>query len=208
MLASPTFTITLDAVGKRYNREWIYKNCSYQFESGKAYAIIGGNGSGKSTLLQTIAGALLHSTGKISYLADDKIIEEAYKHISIAAPYMELIEEMTAMEFLKFHSSFTKLILSNSEILAAVQLQDAANKEIRYFSSGMKQRLKLAQAFFSNTAVLLLDEPTTNLDEQGVQCYESLIRNYTSNRLVIVGSNVEREYTFCTAHINMGDYKK
>ena len=91
MLASPTFTITLDAVGKRYNREWIYKNCSYQFESGKAYAIIGGNGSGKSTLLQTIAGALLHSTGKISYLADDKIIEEAYKHISIAAPYMELI---------------------------------------------------------------------------------------------------------------------
>ena len=72
----------------------------------------------------------------------------------------------------------------------------------------MKQRQKLAQAFFSDTAVLLLDEPTTNLDEQGVQCYESLIRNYTSNRLVIVGSNVEREYTFCTAHINMGDYKK
>lgn len=207
MLAFPSFTITLDAVGKRYNREWIFKNCSYQFESGKAYAIIGGNGSGKSTLLQTIAGSLLHSTGKISYCSDDKIIEEAYKYLSIAAPYMELIEEMTAMEFLKFHASFTKLILPHSEILAAVQLQDAADKEIRYFSSGMKQRLKLAQAFFSDTAVLLLDEPTTNLDEQGVLCYESLIRTYTSNRIVIVGSNVEREYSFCTDHINMADYK-
>ena len=207
MLAFPSFNILLDAVGKRYNREWIFKKFDYRIESGKAYAIVGGNGSGKSTLLQTIAGSILHSTGTITYQADGKNIEDSYKYISIATPYMELIEEMTAREFLNFHGSFTKLILSNEEILAAVQLQDAADKQVRYFSSGMKQRLKLAQAFFSNTPVLLLDEPTTNLDEQGVQCYEQLIKDHTKNRIVIVGSNVEREYKFCTELINMADYK-
>jgi ABC-type multidrug transport system ATPase subunit len=207
MLAFPSFTILLDAVGKRYNREWIFKKFDYKIESGKAYAIVGGNGSGKSTLLQTIAGSILHSTGTITYQTEGKNIEDAYKYISIATPYMELIEEMTAKEFLHFHASFTKLILSNGEILAAVQLQGAADKQIRYFSSGMKQRLKLAQAFFSDTPVLLLDEPTTNLDEQGVQCYEQLIQDYTKSRLVIVGSNVEREYKFCTELINMADYK-
>ena len=207
MLAFPSFNILLDAVGKRYNREWIFKKFNYQIESGKAYAIVGGNGSGKSTLLQTIAGSILHSTGTITYQADGKNIEDSYKYISIATPYMELIEEMTANEFLNFHGSFTRLILSNEEILAAVQLQDAADKQVRYFSSGMKQRLKLAQAFFSNTPVLLLDEPTTNLDEQGVQCYEQLIKDHTKNRIVIVGSNVEREYKFCTELINMADYK-
>lgn len=207
MLAFPSFNISLDAVGKRYNREWIFKKFDYRIESGKAYAIVGGNGSGKSTLLQTIAGSILHSTGTITYQADGKNIEDSYKYISIATPYMELIEEMTAREFLNFHGSFTRLILSNEEILAAVQLQDAADKQVRYFSSGMKQRLKLAQAFFSNTPVLLLDEPTTNLDEQGVQCYEQLIKDHTKNRIVIVGSNVEREYKFCTELINMADYK-
>lgn len=207
MLAFPSFNILLDAVGKRYNREWIFKKFDYRIESGKAYAIVGGNGSGKSTLLQTIAGSILHSTGTITYQADGKNIEDSYKYISIATPYMELIEEMTAREFLNFHGSFTRLILSNEEILAAVQLQDAADKQVRYFSSGMKQRLKLAQAFFSNTPVLLLDEPTTNLDEQGVQCYEQLIKDHTKNRIVIVGSNVEREYKFCTELINMADYK-
>lgn len=207
MLAFPSFNISLDAVGKRYNREWIFKKFDYRIESGKAYAIVGGNGSGKSTLLQTIAGSILHSTGTITYQADGKNIEDSYKYISIATPYMELIEEMTANEFLNFHGSFTRLILSNEEILAAVQLQDAADKQVRYFSSGMKQRLKLAQAFFSNTPVLLLDEPTTNLDEQGVQCYEQLIKDHTKNRIVIVGSNVEREYKFCTELINMADYK-
>lgn len=207
MLATPQFHISLDAVGKRYNREWIFKKFTYDLKAGKAYAIIGGNGSGKSTLLQTIAGSLLHSTGTIVYRADDKNVEDAYKYISIATPYMELIEEMTAREFLKFHSLFTSLVLNPEEILRAVQLKDAADKQIRYFSSGMKQRLKLAQAFFSNTPVLLLDEPTTNLDEQGIHCYEELIKNYTNNRIVIVGSNVEREYKFCTEFINMADYK-
>jgi ABC-type multidrug transport system ATPase subunit len=220
--------ITLSNTGKRYNREWIFRHCSYTFTSGKNYAITGPNGSGKSTLLQVIAGATLHNEGTIEYtldtgysMLDAKIKQTAskikyhessilsYRNISIAAPYLELIEEMTAKEMLSFHSKFKPLIqtLSFEEMLKIVGLEKAVNKQLRYFSSGMKQRLKLAQAFFSNTPVLLLDEPTTNLDADGIALYQSLVSNYTKDKLVIVSSNVKEEYGFCEEVIEIGKYK-
>jgi len=225
--------ITLSNTGKRYNREWIFRHCSYLFNSGKNYAITGPNGSGKSTLLQVIAGATLHNEGMIEYSRDtgyltlDKEAESintqrpassikhqlsdthSYQYISIAAPYLELIEEMTAKEMLDFHSKFKPLMqsLSIEDMLKIVGLEKAVNKQLRYFSSGMKQRLKLAQAFFSNTPILLLDEPTTNLDADGVALYLSLVSNYTKDKLVIVSSNVKEEYGFCEEVIKIADYK-
>lgn len=211
-------TISLTNTGKRYNREWIFRHCSYTFNSGKNYAITGPNGSGKSTLLQVIAGATLHNEGTIEYHNEQRETnnekqetrnEQHYTNISIAAPYLELIEEMTAKEMMEFHSKFKPLIpsLSTEDMLQIVGLEKAINKQIRYFSSGMKQRLKLAQAFFSNTPVLLLDEPTTNLDADGIALYLNLISNYTKDKLVIVSSNVKEEYGFCEEVIEIGDYK-
>ncbi len=203
--------VRLDNVGKRFNREWIFRHCSYEFQQGKKYAITGPNGSGKSTLLQVIAGATLHNEGTIEYKNDQRSTnnEQHYTIISIAAPYLELIEEMTATEMLDFHSKFKPLnaAFDIPAILNTVGLDKAAHKQIRYFSSGMKQRLKLAQAFFSNTQVLLLDEPTTNLDADGITLYLSLINNYTKDRLVIVSSNVKQEYDFCEEVIEIGKYK-
>lgn len=204
-------TISLNNTGKRYNREWIFRRCSYDFMPGKRYAITGSNGSGKSTLLQVIAGAIQHNEGVIEYRNGQLAIDNGQHYIcvSIAAPYLELIEEMTASEMLEFHSKFKPLIPSFSieDILRIVGLENAANKQLRYFSSGMKQRLKLAQAFFSDTPVLLLDEPTTNLDEDGIALYHALIRNYTKDRLVIVSSNDKQEYDFCEEVIEIGKYK-
>jgi len=203
--------ISLLNTGKRYNREWIFRRCSYEFNSGKHYAITGPNGSGKSTLLQVIAGATMHNEGTITYNSGERKIEPEQHHtyISIAAPYLELIEEMTAKEALEFHAVFKPLIqsLSVEAMLQIVGLEKAAEKQIRYYSSGMKQRLKLAQAFFSNTPVLLLDEPTTNLDADGFAMYQSLISNYTKDKLVIVSSNVKQEYDFCEEVIAIGNYK-
>ena len=138
--------ITLNNTGKRFNLEWIFRHVEFEFSSGKSYAIVGANGSGKSTLLQVIAGALMHSEGNIVYTDDQqKIIPKdvIFEQISIAAPYLELIEEMTATEFLTFHQTFKTFIKSIPEILAEIGLAEAANKQISYFSSGMKQRLKL-----------------------------------------------------------------
>ena len=203
--------ITLNNVGKRFNREWIFRHCSYQFDSGKSYAITGSNGSGKSTLLQVISGSLTNNEGAVEVKKDQQAIaaEQLYTNISIAAPYLELIEEMTAKEMLDFHGQFKPLIdtVTIPDILQTVGLQNATNKQIRYYSSGMKQRLKLAQAFFSNTPVLLLDEPTTNLDADGTALYHHLISNFTKGKLVIISSNDKQEYAFCEEVIRIGDYK-
>jgi ABC-type multidrug transport system ATPase subunit len=201
--------ITLQNTGKRFNREWIFRHCSINFSATKKYAITGSNGSGKSTLLQVIAGALMFNEGSITVQHQQAIVESElfFKNISIAAPYLELIEEMTAKEFLEFHHSFKPLTVGHQEALQIVQLEKATNKQIRYFSSGMKQRLKLAQAFLSNTPVLLLDEPTTNLDADGTALYHSLIQNYANQRLVIISSNDPQEYAFCDEVIAIGDYK-
>jgi ABC-type multidrug transport system ATPase subunit len=201
--------ITLSNIGKRFNREWIFRNLDYTFHAPKKYAITGSNGSGKSTLLQVIAGAVTHNEGNIQYsmLNAQCSSEQHYQHISIAAPYLELIEEMTASELLQFHASFKPLSISKKEALQIVGLEKAANKQIRYYSSGMKQRLKMAQAFFSNATVLLLDEPTTNLDTEGIALYQQLMSHYTEGKLVIISSNDTAEYGFCDEVLSIADYK-
>ena len=197
--------ISLQNLGKRFNREWIFRHFDYEFISQKSYAITGPNGSGKSTLLQVMGGAITLSEGTVVY--ENIKPEDIYKHISIAAPYLELVEEMTLTEFFNFHAELKNWLpsITIKKILSVIELEKAADKQLRYFSSGMKQRLKLAQAFFSDTSVLLLDEPCTNLDEDGVQLYHRLINEYTLNRIVIVSSNDIGEYGFCKDKIFMGD---
>jgi ABC-type multidrug transport system ATPase subunit len=196
--------IELQNIGKKFNKDWIFRNLNYEFKSGNSYAVTGHNGSGKSTLLQIISGFVLPSEGQVINKEYDN--NTLYEQISIAAPYLELIEEMTAMEFLQFHQQFKSFIDNTSllQILEEVQLSKATDKQIRYFSSGMKQRLKLAQAFFSDTKILLLDEPTSNLDKQGISLYFQLIKQYSNDRLVIICSNDETEYSFCSSKIVIG----
>lgn len=202
--------ISLTNIGKRFNREWIFRNLNYTFTAPKKYAITGPNGSGKSTLLQVIAGAVTHNEGSIQYsiLNTQYSTEKLFQHLSIAAPYLELIEEMTANELLDFHSAFKELSIPKQDALHIVNLEKAADKQIRYYSSGMKQRLKLAQAFFSRIPLLLLDEPTTNLDADGIALYHRLITNYTGGKLVIISSNDKEEYSFCDEIISIADYKQ
>ena len=131
--------------------------------------------------------------------------DDIYKCISIAAPYLELVEEMTLQEFLHFHNGLKKWLpsVSTKKIISILQLEKAADKQIRYFSSGMKQRVKLAQAIFSNVPVILLDEPATNLDGEGILLYKDLVNNYCKDRLLIVSSNDKQEYDFCNEVIDM-----
>jgi len=202
--------IVVQNAGKRFNRDWIFRRLTYTFSSGNSYAVTGPNGSGKSTLLQAIAGSITIAEGTVQYVNDAEVkAEDVYKHIAIAAPYLELVEEMTATEFLDFHQTFKPFIagISISEILEIVNLGDAADKQIRYYSSGMKQRVKLAQAIFSDVAVVLLDEPCTNLDAAGYELYHHLVKTYCGNKLVIVSSNDINEYNFCTSRLSILDYK-
>ena len=205
-------TISLSDSGKRFNRDWIFRHFTYTFETGNAYAITGPNGSGKSTLLQVLSGGMMINEGKIQWaLVDNELAnEQVYQHVSICAPYLELIEEMTLTEFLNFHQGFKPGLpgLSAKEVISIIGLEKAVHKQIRYYSSGMKQRVKLAQCILSDSAIVLLDEPCTNLDSEGIDLYNRLITDYCKNRLVLVSSNDEVEYSFCREKININDYKK
>ncbi len=204
--------ITLTDAGKRFNRDWIFRHLSYEFTTGFSYAITGPNGSGKSTLLQVLAASVAASEGRLSYLLDDRAVsdDQIYRHVSIAAPYLEVIEEMTLAEFLAFHGRFKPFLpgMDVPTIIHSLQLEKSAHKQIRYYSSGMKQRVKLAQAFFSDTPLMLLDEPCTNLDAEGIALYTSLVRDYGQGRLIIVSSNDLQEYAYCEKRLNILDFKK
>jgi ABC-type multidrug transport system ATPase subunit len=203
--------ISLNDAGKRFNRDWIFRHFTYSFETGNAYAITGPNGSGKSTLLQALSGGMLLNEGNVQYSINNVqcSIEKIYQQVSICAPYLEVIEEMTLREFLDFHQGFKPFLsgITTDSIIATLGLEKAADKQIRYYSSGMKQRVKLAQCIFSDTAIVLLDEPCTNLDAAGIELYHSLINAHCKDRLVIVSSNDEVEYGFCMEKISMADYK-
>ena len=203
--------INLNKLGKRFNRDWIFRNLNFQFEEGKHYAITGPNGSGKSTLLQIISGSAIFNEGSINYSEKQKRFDpgKIFQKISFSAPYLEVVEEMTLAEFFSFHGTMKGWLssLSTEEIIYLSSLENAAHRQIRYYSSGMKQRVKLAQAIFSNTPVVLLDEPLTNLDEAGIILYHELIEKYCNNRLLIISSNDKKEYSFCQERIDMREYK-
>ncbi len=203
--------IELNHIGRRFNREWIFRNLDYVFEQGVSYAILGANGSGKSTLLQVVAGNLSPSEGKISYLRQEQQLDEEliYSYLSIASPYLELIEEFTLTELINFHFNFKSYQpdLNTKAVIELLGFEKSKHKAIKYFSSGMKQRTKLALAFCADTPFLLLDEPTANLDNQGIDWYKSFVKHFSSNRLVIICSNQEHEYDFCDQTLNIQDYK-
>lgn len=203
--------ISVEAVSKRFLQHNIFRNVSLSFETNNSYAILGANGSGKSTLLRIIAGMQAPTKGTVSYSLEEKLIasDEIFKQISFCAPGIELIEEMTLEEMLHFHFAFKKILnsLSVTDIISIIGLESAKEKFIGNFSSGMKQRVKLAQAIFSDTPVLMLDEPCTNLDQAGVEQYRSWVKHYSKNRLLIIASNEEREYDFCQHQIKMEAYK-
>lgn len=203
--------IQLENIGRRFNKEWIFKDIHFLFNMQHSYALLGPNGSGKSTLLQIIAASLSPSKGKINHLLEGKAIdaEDVYTHIGLATPYMELVEEFSLSELIDFHFSVKVPYegIDRSFVIDLLGMQSSRDKLIRNFSSGMKQRVKLALSCCSQSACLLLDEPTANLDNQGVDWYLKLLERFTSNRMLIICSNQLHEYDFCETRLNILDYK-
>jgi len=205
-------TISLSDAGKRFNYDWIFRHFTYTLRTGNQYAIVGPNGSGKSTLLQAIAGYSWLSEGTLiatdpngKLIPDDKLFEQ----IAIAAPYLDVVEEMTLLEFLSFQEKFHPFRTGTDpeSICTKLGLQNARHKQIRYFSSGMKQRVKLGQALFAAKPIVLLDEPCTNLDADGIELYHELLTELTADKLLVICSNDENEIRSCNERIDIRDYK-
>lgn len=203
--------IILEGVGRKFNGQWIFKNISLILSISKSYIVTGPNGSGKSTFLAIASGFLTPSAGAVYYQANIKKIDQEnfFTYISFVAPYLELIEEFSLSELIDFHFKFTKFIKGETKktLLEFINLNGSVNKELKYFSSGMKQRAKLGLALFSDKPILFLDEPTVNLDIQGAKWYRENIENFIKNRITIVASNDQTEYAFSENVFNITDFK-
>jgi len=193
-------------LSKKFRQEYVVRDFSYHFQSGNAYAITGPNGSGKSTLLQLIAQFTLPNSGTIEMIGIDPDL--VYSKITFAAPYVELIEEYTLTEHLQ-------ILLKNQYLPASVTIESLEEfidlrpdrvKTIKNYSSGMRQKIKLGFALLSQRPILLLDEPTTNFDEQAKQWFFTRL-NEQRHKLIIIASNEKQEINFCTEKISIVDFK-
>ena len=202
--------VKLNKVGKRFNKEWILRNLSLDIPSQSSLSITGANGSGKSTLIKLISAYMEPTSGNIQYFENKNIypIESIPQSIGLAAPYVDLIEEFSLREHVEFHFKFRSTPFSLDEIIARTNFQFSIDKKVKDFSSGMKQRLKLALAIYAENKLLILDEPTSNLDQEGIEWYRDEILQKIGTCTIIVASNQQHEYDFIPYTINLSNKQK
>lgn len=202
--------ITLNDIGKKYNNHWLYKNINFVIEQNDSVAITGHNGSGKSTLIKILSGYLIPTKGTLAWDIEGEAIlpDLLYNHYSFCAPYTDLPEEFTLMEVLKWYFSFKPLLkVSKIEELVIIgRFEKDKEKLVAQFSSGMKQRLKLLLALYTDCPLMLLDEPTANLDESNTNWYLETIKEVIGLKTILIASNNEYEYSFCSKKIQLADY--
>lgn len=201
-------TLSVTGLGKRFNRDWIFRGLSAEFSTGNTYAILGPNGSGKSTLMQVLTGMVPQSEGQVQYALGSRVIpvEEIFKNIAVAAPYMDVPEEFTLQELIHFHARF-KGWEPGPDILDRMELAPARHKALKQFSSGMKQRVKLGLAMFSQAEIVFLDEPTTNFDDRAIEWYWRHLGQIHTKKLVFIATNQEHDYPAGAEVINLASLK-
>lgn len=197
---------------KTFNRRLVFNKLSFEVSSGERIVITGKNGSGKSTLLKILAGVLTESAGFFEYVIDGKKIdrENIYQIVGLVSPYLVMYDEFSAFENLLLISKIRNLKLDRNEInqiLDKVGLFERRNDLVRTYSSGMKQRIKYASAIMHNPLVLLLDEPTSNLDVEGKNFVDDLVYNFRNDGIVLVATNENQDFKFGDRIINLDDYK-
>ncbi len=190
-------------ISKRFNREILFQEFTFNFKNNNRYAILGENSSGKSTLLKIIGGVLSPTKGEINYSSD--IIQS--NQISYSSPEMDLLNDYSIQELFDFHFQFKKPKISIKEQLITSKLINHKDKKYSSLSSGITNKVKLSLAIFTDSPVLLLDEPCTNFDHENNKWYTQMIDKYCNNQLIIVASNNSYEYTFCNEQINIQHFK-
>jgi ABC-type multidrug transport system ATPase subunit len=205
------FRLKASSLSKRFLYDWIIEDFSYEFFSGNSYGLIGPNGSGKSTLLQLLTGKMIPSSGELNLFTDQKKIEhhDFYQYMTYSAPYVDLINEYTLQEMVNFHFHFKSLAegISSQDVISIMGLDAHKNKYLAQFSSGMKQRCKLALGLLTDSPVVLIDEPGTNLDDTAKAWYHDLVKRFGRKKMLIIATNEKEDISFCDQIINIAVYK-
>lgn len=201
------FSLHIQGVGKKFYQRWLFRQIEQHLNSPDSIALIGSNGSGKSTLLRIIAGQMNPSEGKVMIKKNGQFlpVNEFYQYISWAGPYLEVYKELNIEELLDLHFSLKKCSLSGrEEVIKILNLVPHRNKKLQYYSSGMLQRAVVGMALFSQTPILLLDEPTSFMDEKNASMMLELIESHTAGRILVLASNMAREFGNFQNSITLG----
>lgn len=200
-------TISAEAIGKRFGRNWIIRDFTGSFASGEQIGIKGRNGSGKSTLLRMLCGQLTPSRGALNFQLDGQEVKTAdfYQYVSWTGPYLEIVEELSIADFLRFHFGMKPLRagLQLEDVPALLELEQVRNRKLSDCSSGMRQRVLLGSALYADTPLLLLDEPTVTLDEDAIAWFHGQLANQGAGRLVFVASNDADDLAGCGRVISL-----
>jgi heme exporter protein A len=206
------FSVKAESLGKTFGRRLIFSGLGFEFNEKGIYGISGPNGSGKSTLVKIIAGLISPSTGKVKHILGEREIpyEKLHNYIGFVSPYLILYEEFSAWENLNLFSQI-RAVPFNKELieylLNVFLLYDRKDDLLKTYSSGMKQRMKFIFALMHSPQLLILDEPTSNLDDEGKESVYRIINEQGCNSIVLVASNERTDLELCTEKIVLQDYK-
>ncbi len=207
------YSLELTSVKKYFGRRLIFNNLTLKLEKPGIYGVSGPNGSGKSTLVKIIAGIIGASEGKLIHQINGKEIipEKLHNHIGFVAPYLVLYEEFSAWENLEHFAKIRGAILDNLRInylLEKFLINNRKDDFVKTYSSGMKQRLKFIFALMHCPSLLILDEPTSNLDDEGKNSVYEIIKEEGKKNIVIVASNENQDLSFCSEIIDLKNFKE
>lgn len=196
-----TMKLIVNNIGKDFAEKKIFSGISFELETGKSAAIIGPNGSGKTTLVKIICGLIRPSRGTVEYSIGGKTIETQafHKHIGLVGPYLELYEELTAMENLLFFAKMKRVTNAKETIIFLMDRLNLANREddqVKTYSSGMRQRLKYVFALLGNPKMLILDEPTSNLDAEGIESVYEIMSEQKKENILLIATNDQEDLKY------------
>lgn len=206
------YSIQSQNLSKLFGRRLIFKDINFSWEDKGIFGISGPNGSGKSTLVKIVAGLIAASSGKMIHKnsSGEIIPEKLHNYIGFVSPYLVLYEEFSAWENLKIFAEIRGVSFDEKQVLYYLNqflLENRKDDLVKTYSSGMKQRLKFVFALMHSPDVLIFDEPTSNLDEDGKKVVYDIVRNEGQNRIVIIASNESKDLELCNEILLLEKFK-
>jgi ABC-type multidrug transport system ATPase subunit len=200
--------LSIQKLSKAFNQRTVFKELTFQIKSGSRFAITGPNGSGKSTLLKILSGGLLPSAGQVQYSLNDQVVSDEilYRYVHFVAPYNTVIEELNLPELFRLHHQLglLKAFKQYADWKDRLDYLFDPDSQIKTFSSGMKQRIKLGLALLDDRPLILLDEPGSNLDAQGKAWFYQLLDQMSTSQTLIIASNESAEIAYCNSSMSVG----
>ncbi len=190
----------------------VFSNVNLDIKGGTVFGIYGKNGTGKSTLLKILSFILTPTSGYVELKLDETLItrDSIQKHIGFVSPSLSLYDEFTLIELVETVTKMRGILFDElyfNNLLELLSLSHRRESIVKGFSSGMLQRVKLILATIHKPSFLFLDEPTTNLDDEGIMSVHAIIQKTVNyGGLVCIATNENREKNWCTQQIDISSF--